>query len=132
MTPRLRFAIAAGIVSISIIGLIVWSLTGSTSYYLTPAELNAGAGQQATHVRVAGKVVAGSVRHTGAQTSFAVTDGRSSVDVKTADVLPDTFGTGVEVVAEGAMTKKGYFSASTVLAKCPSKFKARINQAAKK
>lgn len=126
MTPRLRFAVAAGIVVLAIGGLIFFSLSGATAYYKTPAELNAGGPSTGERVRVAGKVVAGTVRSHGAETDFDVTDGNATVSVTTRDILPDTFGAGVEVVAEGAMTEQGLFSAATVLAKCPSKFKARV------
>ncbi len=126
MTPRLRFAVAAGIVVAAIGGLIFFSLSGATAYYKTPAELNAEGPSSGKRVRVAGKVVAGSVTRQGADTDFAVTDGKATVNVTTRDILPDTFGAGVEVVAEGAMTEQGVFSAATVLAKCPSKFKAKV------
>jgi len=109
-------------------GLIAWSLTASTAYYKTPSELLSGSVPAGETVRVAGKVVDGSITRQGAETAFSVTDGKGSVKVSTADLMPDTFGTGVEVVAEGAMRGET-FSASTVLTKCPSKFKARVSTA---
>lgn len=122
-SPRARFGIAAGVVAVSILGLIGWALSGSTAYYVTPSELAQGGIDKDDRIRVAGKVVDGSVIQEGTLTSFVVTDGVAEVEVKTEDLLPDTFGAGVEVVAEGSMTEGGVFSASTVLAKCPSKFK---------
>lgn len=127
--PRARFGIAAGVVAVSILGLISWALSGSTAYYLTPAELAQGGTGSNERIRVAGKVVDGSVIQKGPTTSFVVTDGVAEVEVKTDDLLPDTFGAGVEVVAEGSMTDGGVFSASTVLAKCPSKFKGKSRTA---
>ena len=118
---------AAGIVVASIGGLIAWSLAGTTAYYKTPGELSANPPPPNERIRVAGKVVPGSVSRKASVTDFSVTDGKASVAITTEDVLPDTFGTGVEVVAEGAMTKRGVFSASSVLTKCPSKFKARLS-----
>lgn len=118
---------AAGIVVASIGGLIVWSLAGTTAYYKTPAELAASPPSPTERIRVAGKVVPGSVTRRAAVTDFSVTDGKSAIPITTEDVLPDTFGMGVEVVAEGAMTPRGVFSASSVLTKCPSKFKARLS-----
>lgn len=130
MSARSRFIFAAGVVASVTAALIFFSISSSTAYYLTPGELLEGKshGQRGDRkVRVAGKVVEGSVRREGPTTSFAVSDGQQQVDVVTRDVLPDTFGSGVEVVAEGAMTDRRVFSASSVLAKCPSKFKARIS-----
>lgn len=128
MTPRKRFIVAAVVVVSAIGGLIAWALTGSTAYYLTPAELASGSVDPQARVRVAGKVVDGSILKEGPTTSFAVTDSKAQITVSTRDVLPDTFGAGVEVVAEGAMGTDGIFSASTVLAKCPSKFKAKAGE----
>lgn len=124
-TVRHRFIVAASIVAASILGLIFWSLSGTTAYYKTPSELASAAADPSERLRVAGDVVGGTVEKDGATTRFAITDGRAQIEVTTRDVLPDTFGEGVEVVAEGAMTTTGTFDAHTVLAKCPSKFKAR-------
>lgn len=128
MQSRTRFIIATGVVVSAIVGLIVWSLTGTgaTAYYKTPGELAVADVNHGDTLRVAGKVVAGSVKQTGDTTEFVVTDGYSQITVITRDVLPDTFGSGIEVVAEGAITEPGLFTATTVLAKCPSKFKARV------
>jgi cytochrome c-type biogenesis protein CcmE len=126
VSPRARFSIAAGVVVAAIVGLIVWSLSGSTTYYKTPEEIAAGPSQPNERIRVAGKVVPGSVRQTGRTTAFAVGDGKANVSVTTDDLLPDTFGPGVEVVAEGGLTRGGLFTASNVLVKCPSKFKAKL------
>lgn len=124
-TPRTRFVIAASIVSVAILGLVAWSLSSTTTYYKTPAELLSGTIDPAERVRVAGVVVAGSVDRAGTTTNFAVTDGTEQVMVTTEDAIPDTFGDGVEVIAEGSIAQNGLFTASTVLAKCPSKFKAK-------
>jgi cytochrome c-type biogenesis protein CcmE len=124
-SPAARFAAAAAVVVVAIIALVVFSLRGSTAYYVTPGELAAGPVRTTDHVRVAGTVVAGSIHKEGSTTMFDVTDGTSKVAVTTEDLLPDTFAPGVEVVAEGAMTRRGVFSAAKVLAKCPSKFQAR-------
>jgi cytochrome c-type biogenesis protein CcmE len=126
VSPRARFTIAAGVVVAAIAGLIVWSLSGSTAYYKTPEEIVSGASHPTQRVRVAGKVVPGSVQQSGQTTAFALGDGKANVNVTTEDVLPDTFGAGVEVVAEGAITTGGLLTASNVLVKCPSKFKAKL------
>jgi cytochrome c-type biogenesis protein CcmE len=125
MSATKRFSLAAGVIVISIVGLIAWSLSGTTAYYRTPSELNSGEFDGSRSVRVAGKVVPGSIRLDGATTNFAVTDGSAQVDVTTTDALPDTFAGDVEVVAEGAMGARA-FSASSVLVKCPSKMEAKL------
>lgn len=125
-SARFRFALAAAVVVASIGGLIAWAAATSPLYYRTPSELADAAPNSVERFRVAGKVVDGTVSRSGPTTRFTLTDGAAEIDVKTDDVLPDTFGPGVEVVADGALTGSGLFTASTVLAKCPSKFKARL------
>ena len=124
-SARTRFLIAAAVIVGSIGGLIVWAVSAAPVYYRTPSELLSGQVDGNQRVRVAGKVVGGTIQNHNGITLFTVTDGKAQVDVKTADLLPDTFGPGVEVVAEGGMSKARVFSASSVLAKCPSKFKAK-------
>lgn len=124
-SPRARFGIAAGVVAVSIGGLIAWALAGTSVYYRTPTELAESAPKPTEQVRVAGTVIEGSVVTEGASTRFLVTDGNAEVEITTRAVLPDTFAPGIEVVAEGALTEPGVFTASNVLAKCPSKFKAK-------
>lgn len=125
MSATKRFSLAAGVIVTSIVGLIVWSLSGTTTYYRTPSELTSGSYEGNRTMRVAGKVVPGSIQLSGATTRFAVTDGSSQVDVTTEDALPDTFAGDVEVVAEGAMGSQA-FAASSVLVKCPSKMEAKL------
>jgi cytochrome c-type biogenesis protein CcmE len=74
--------------------------------------------------RVNGTVVPGSIQRRGLETSFLVTDGSTEIPVETRAPLPDTFKSRAEVVARGTFAG-GSFSADEVLAKCPSKFKAR-------
>src|SRR6266540_81686 len=114
MSPRVRFGIAAAVVALAIVGLIGFSLAGATAYYRTPAELLAGSYKANTRVRVAGVVVKDSVVKKGAETSVTIADGKASVPVTTDALLPDTFGAGVTVVAEGAMNTRGVFAATDV------------------
>ncbi|MGH2717266.1 MAG: cytochrome c maturation protein CcmE [Actinomycetota bacterium] len=127
MSPRTRFGIAAAVVVVAVLGLIGFSLAGATDYYRTPAQLLSGSYKPSETIRVAGIVVKDSVTHNGAQTNFSVTDNHVSIPVSTDAVLPDTFAAGVTVVVEGAMNaQKSEFVATGVLAKCPSKFSAKV------
>lgn len=127
MSPRIRFGIAAAVVVVAVLGLIGFSLAGATDYYRTPAQLLAGSYKPSEQIRVAGVVVRGSVSHLGATTNFSVTNNHVAIPVTTEAVLPDTFAAGVTVVVEGAMNaQRSLFVASGVLAKCPSKFSAKV------
>jgi cytochrome c-type biogenesis protein CcmE len=123
---RAKFAIGAGTIVFALVGLIGWAMArpGSTAYYLTPSELQAK-GPSATKVyRVSGDVLAGSIRHNGLRTTFSITDARNRVTVTTDQPLPSAFKPGAQVVADGTYDGTA-FSATQVLAKCPSKFKPK-------
>jgi cytochrome c-type biogenesis protein CcmE len=53
---------------------------------------------------------------------FEVTDGAKSFPVSYRGIAPDTFTDGVDVVVEGRMDQDGTFAATTVLAKCASRY----------
>jgi cytochrome c-type biogenesis protein CcmE len=83
--------------------------------------------------RVNGNVVPDTVDRNGVETEFAITDGDNELTVVTDDALPDAFwsayendASNIEVIAQGELAGNGStFTASKVLAKCPSKFKTR-------
>ena len=104
-------------------------LKGSLVYYLTVGEfLDPGRRSDlGENFRVNGTVVPGSIQKVvgalGAR--FVMTDGVARLPVVYAKETPDTFVDGSEVVVEGATGADGTFVASTLLAKCPSKYEAQ-------
>ena len=129
VTPkrRAKFAVGALVVLAALAGLVVWAMTrpGSTAFYLTPSEVVAlGPGEMTADYRVNGTVVPGSIERNGLETTFLVTDGSNEIEVHTDAPLPDTFRSRSEVVAKGHYDGD-QFAAQEVLAKCPSKFKAK-------
>ena len=109
-----------------VVGLVVMAMArpGSTAYYLTTTEMIDLQVQDDKEYRVNGTVVPGSIRPDGLETTFTITDGTTDMEIVTNDPLPDTFKDESEVVARGAYDG-GTFEATEVLAKCPSKFKAK-------
>src|SRR4029077_10753832 len=84
-------------------------------------------------VRVAGDVVAGSVEKidAGLALRFTVHDGSGQMPVYyKGGPVPDIFGEQVQVVVEGKVGPDGTFQASTLLAKCPSKFETEASAGA--
>ncbi len=130
---RAKFIAGSGVIGASVAGLLVWAMArpGATSFYYTPSELRAQRVAAADEVRVSGNVVPDSVERKDLETAFDISDGKASVRIVTEQALPDAFWTAmaqdssaVEVVAQGRYDG-GTFAASRVLAKCPSKFKAK-------
>lgn len=79
------------------------------------AEKHFGAGKR---FRLGGLVQPGSLtRGDGLSATFSIADGGGSVPVSFRGALPDLFGEGKGVVAEGALDASGIFRADTVLAK---------------
>ena len=124
---RAKFAIGGLIVLVAVGTLVLWAMNrpGSTAFYLTPSEVQAlGPTDMAHDYRVNGKVVPGSIVRSGLRTRFLVTDGSTEITIQTRAPLPDTFKNRSEIVAKGYFDGHT-FSAQEVLAKCPSKFKAK-------
>jgi cytochrome c-type biogenesis protein CcmE len=131
---RAKFVVGGGIIVFALICLVVWAMLrpNATSFYYTTSELQAAAVASGTEeYRVNGNVMPESVVREGLETTFDITDGTTAVTVVTDEALPDAFWTAmdagsseVEVVAQGRYDGT-QFTASQVLAKCPSKFKAK-------
>lgn len=122
-----KFAVGGGLVALTLIGLLVWATgqQGATAFYITPTELMAaGASSTTSDYRVNGSVVPGSIDQQGLTTSFLVSDGRTELRVTTDRPLPDAFKERSDVIARGHFDGE-LLVAEEVLAKCPSKFKAR-------
>ena len=121
---RKRFVIAALIVVAAVGALIYIGVRGSSVYYMTLAELRAQAdAAYGDKIRLGATVVDGSIQ-SGADgvTRFVVTDGTNTLPVSYRGSLPDTFKNGAGVVLQGRLTSSGTFEASSLLAKCPSKY----------
>ena len=127
---RAKFLVGGAVIALAIIGLIVFAMTrpGSTSFYMTPTELQAaGASEPGGDIKVNGDLVQKSVEEEGVNTTFDITDGDSFVTVTTDTTLPDAFYSDsdkIEIIAQGRYDGNS-FTATQVFAKCPSKFKAR-------
>jgi cytochrome c-type biogenesis protein CcmE len=104
------------------VGYLIYSASGgSAEYYLTVSQLRSHA--VSGDVRVAG-VVQTDVQKTqgGLHVTFTEKDGTASMPVDYTGTLPDIFRPGITVVAEGRLGSDGVFHATTLLAKCPSRF----------
>lgn len=129
MNARTKFLVAALAIALPAIFLMASSIKDTGVYYVTPSELDARIRRDAslyeTGVKMGGAhVVPGSiVRDEGGRSmTFRVTDGRLTYPVTYKGLAPDTFTDSVEVVLEGRLQRDGTFRATTVLAKCASRY----------
>jgi cytochrome c-type biogenesis protein CcmE len=125
---RTKFIIG-GILVLGTAGYLMASSIGDTGmYYLTPGELTAKVKGDPTFyetgVKMGARVVPGTIEREagGRAVSFAVTDGNQTIPVMYRGVIPDTFTDSVDVVVEGRYNRNGTFVATTLLAKCASRY----------
>ena len=128
MKPRTKFLIGGGLV-LGLAGYLMASSIRETGvYYLTPGELATKIQADPTFtnagVKVGARVVPGSIRRDpgGKEYSFQVTDGSRTMPVVYRGIAPDTFTDSVDVVVAGRMGTDGTFHATTLLAKCASRY----------
>ncbi len=93
----------------------------SIVFFLGPTQVATKPPPPGRSFRLGGLVAQGSVHHSMSGATpvvhFAVTDGKKTVSVRYAGVLPDLFREGQGIVALGALAPNGTFVASEVLAK---------------
>jgi len=121
MNVLMRWGLPA-LVVVGCVGYLIYSASGGASeYYLTVSELQSHT--SAGDVRVAG-IVEDDVQKSdgGFHVTFTETDNTASMPVAYTGTLPDIFRPGITVVAEGKLGADGVFHATTLLAKCPSRF----------
>lgn len=128
MKARTKFIIGGVLVLGTAGWLMATSIEQTGMYYLTPSELTAklaaDPGFRDAGVKVGARVVPGSIKRYpgGREYAFQVTDGARTFPVFYRGIAPDTFTDGVDVVVEGRMGADGTFHATTLLAKCASRY----------
>ncbi len=126
---RLRVAAAILLMVAAVTVIVIRANRGGLVYYVTVSELVSDTAEvRREGVRVAGRVVPGTVRRDALELTFEITDGNAAVPVHYRGVVPDTFGEDGEVVAEGTYTPAGQFEAFFLLNKCPSRYEEAVPQ----
>lgn len=128
MKPRSKFLLG-GLLVLGTAGYLMASSIKETAvYYLTPGELATKVRQDPTlvetGVKVGARVVPGSIVRApgGREVAFRMTDGAQTYPVVYRGLIPDTFTDSVDVVVEGRLGHDGTFRATTLLAKCASRY----------
>jgi cytochrome c-type biogenesis protein CcmE len=128
MKARSKFLIGGGIV-LGTAAALAWSSVKDTgAYFMTPHELRAKLAAEprfaAKTVKVGALVVPGTIERKpgGRDFTFRAAYEGDTIAVAYHGIVPDTFTDGVDVVVEGTMGGDGVFAASTLLAKCASRY----------
>jgi cytochrome c-type biogenesis protein CcmE len=105
------------------VGLSLWGMRDSISFFYTPSQAAAAHPPPGRSIQLGGLVSVGSVvKHPDGRVEFTVRDKISADKVVFQGDLPDLFREGQGVVAEGAYRPDGVFEAKRVLAKHDEKY----------
>jgi cytochrome c-type biogenesis protein CcmE len=128
VTSTTKFIIGGVVVAVVIGLLIATSFSGSTSDYLTIAQVKALGPDQARDSRVTGAIVADSVNWSTQEMllTFEIQDETGTLPIAYRGPQPDMLVDAVEAVAIGKYDVEGQiFVAEELLMKCPSKYEEK-------
>jgi len=134
MAARHMKPIMGGGVILGVIAYLMITGTRDTfTYYYTVGELLSSKAPVAGEViRVAGRVARESIQRDNAnhRLRFVISDPAKGalLPVTYEGIVPSTFREGIDVVVEGTYLPGGTFVAGTLLAKCPSKYEALVEE----
>lgn len=108
------------------VGLTLWGLSNSISFFYTPAQAAEAKPPVGRSIQLGGLVQPGSVvKHPDGRVEFVVADQLATTRVSYSGDLPDLFREGQGIVATGAFQADGDFKAKQVLAKHDEKYMPR-------
>jgi cytochrome c-type biogenesis protein CcmE len=120
-----RKLIAASVIIVAALGFVAYQgVRSSMVYYLTPTEFKTRPELRHNKIRMAGRVVPGSVVKTEGLVRFEITDGITPYAVRYGGPLPDLFAEGREVLVEGRVDSAGVIQAAQVISTHPPEYKA--------
>jgi cytochrome c-type biogenesis protein CcmE len=111
-------AIAFGVLALGVAtALVLQAFQKNLVFFFSPTQVAAKEAPLGRTFRIGGIVEPGSVKRSGVDVSFTVTDTAKAIPVVYRGSLPDLFREGKMVVAQGQLRDDGVFHAREVLAK---------------
>ena len=137
MKAGTKFLIGAGVIVSAMTLLMAQGVKQFGQYSLKPSELAQRVERDPslyeTGLKMEAKVVPGTIKRDAATQTikFEVSDGIKTIPVTYRGLAPDTFTDAmeIEVVVEGRLSRDGMFHATTLLAKCGSRYEAQYKEA---
>ncbi len=118
-------AVIAPVLAVAV-GLTLWGLRDSISFFYTPSQAEAAKVAPGRTIQLGGLVSNGSlVKHHDGRVEFTVADREATDRVVYQGDLPDLFREGQGVIATGAFRADGVFVADRVLAKHDERYMPR-------
>lgn len=128
MKGRKAAVLAGTVLVLSGFGYLIWGGLGSNIvYFLTPTELMArGNAAFDAPVRLGGQVVPGTIAWDAAALDlrFDLSDGESTVAVRSKGAPPAMFRDTMGVVVEGTLTRAGVFESTNLMVRHSNEYKA--------
>lgn len=124
-----KFLISGIVIAGALLAIVFTGFKGNQVYYVTVDQLQAKAPELAgEHIKMAGNVQDGSIKKddTNLHTTFTIEQNGKTVPVEYQGITPDMFKDGAEVIVEGTYTQGGVFKADNLMAKCASKYEAKV------
>jgi len=97
--------------------LILQSLRNNVVYFQSPSEIKSLIELNKKKIRVGGMVKEQSISINSNEVNFVITDFKNEINVTFSGAIPNLFGEGKGVVAEGFLKDRNYFTATKILAK---------------
>ena len=131
MKKKISYLIGFCLIAGSIAFILLTSFRSSLQYYLTVSELKAAEKNYVERtLKVAGRAASIVRENQGTKSlyRFQVNEGGKSIPVSYRGIVPDTFKEGSEVVVTGRLMPDGSLEATEILAKCASKYEAKLDR----
>ena len=116
---KLRFLFVALILITLILTvfLVLKSLEENVVYFQSPSEIKALSELDKKKIRVGGMVKKNSISIKSSEVKFIITDFKNEINVTDSGAIPNLFEEEKDVVAEGFLKDRNFFSATKILAK---------------
>lgn len=125
---RVKYLVGFLIIIAALVYLFLTTFRSSLQYYVTVSELKGD--YLGKTLKVAGRAYQ-IVRKEGTfpvTHEFVVREGGKEIFVTYSGLVPDTFREGADVVVTGTLGKDGSFRGDQILAKCASKYEAKLKE----
>ncbi|MCP4304046.1 MAG: cytochrome c maturation protein CcmE [bacterium] len=113
-------------VALGLLIVLLVNLSSNLVYFRTPTELQTEVAPSEERLRLGGQVVAGTVVENGETLVLTVTDGRESLQVEHAGVIPQLFAEGQGVIVEGTWDG-AMFHSDTMLIRHDEQYRTEDN-----
>lgn len=124
---KIKVAIVFAVIAGALGWLTISGFENNMQYFLTLKDVKAAdKAEIGKGMRIKGYLATGSIDETpnSLEIFFTLEEEGHNLRVRYDQERPDTFKDGSEVLVEGSFTEDGYFDATMLMAKCPSKYEA--------